>query len=332
MIGVRALLVLGVAAFVAGPLCLRAQEATGAIEVVLEDPAEPSVRVRLQAAALEREGSPVHGRVVFLHLPPGLYEVDPGGACASQAIVVKPGERRLVSCESLEADRGGDGSEDTRPRRGGFDATTDFEPEGLLRAPRPADPWSVLRDAPGVVVDRVNVGGAESEQQSLLVSHGDPGTGATWSVDGVDVTDPAAVGTTLLYPDLEALSGLVARTGAEDVRVRTPGVQIDLALRTPESRLAGAAHLRGSWRGLQSGNLPAELAGRPFFRNRTEDVSEAGAELGGPLGRGRAWLWGSVFRNALRQATFTEHDESHPPAFGAMNLFELNQERAAKQE
>src|SRR5262245_61219546 len=52
--------------------------------------------------------------------------------------------------------------------------------------PRPADPWSILRDVPGVVVDRVNVGGSESEQQSLLVSHGDSGLGATYTVDGVD--------------------------------------------------------------------------------------------------------------------------------------------------
>ena len=177
--------------------------------------------------------------------------------------------------------------------------------------PRPADPWSVLRDVPGVVVDRVNVGGSDSEQQSLLVSHGDPGTGATWSVDGIDVTDPAAVGSTLLYPDLDALSGFVAQTGPSGgVRVRTPGVQVELALRAPETRLAGGAHLRGSWAGLQSNNLPSELEGRPFFRNETESVSEIGAELGGPLGGDRAWLWGSVFRNRLAQTTFTEHDES----------------------
>ena len=174
--------------------------------------------------------------------------------------------------------------------------------------PRPADPWSVLRDVPGVVLDRVNVGGSDSEQQSLLVSHGDPGTGATWSIDGTDVTDPAAVGTTLLYPDLDALSGFVARTGTNGVRVRTPGVQVELALRAPDTRRTGGAHLRGSWAGLQSNNLPAELEGRPFFRNETQGVSEMGAELGGPV-RG-AWLWGSVFRNGLSQSTFTEHDET----------------------
>ena len=175
--------------------------------------------------------------------------------------------------------------------------------------PRPADPWSVLRDVPGVVVDRVNVGGSDSEQQSLLVSHGDPGTGATWSVDGTDVTDPAAVGTTLLYPDLDGLSGFVARTAALDVRVRTPGVQVELALRAPETRRTGGAHLRGSWAGLQSNNLPSELEGRPFYRNETESVSEMGAEMGGPVRGDRAWLWASVFRNGLAQATFTEHDE-----------------------
>ena len=159
-------------------------------------------------------------------------------------------------------------------------------------------------------MDRVNVGGSDSEQQSLLVSHGDPGTGATWSVDGIDVTDPGALGTTLLYPDQDALSAFVARTASTNVRVRTPGVHVELALRTPEARRTGGAHLRGSWDGLQSNNLPSELEGRPFFRNETESVSEIGAELGGPVGGTRGWLWGSVFRNALGQTTFTEHDET----------------------
>ena len=45
----------------------------------------------------------------------------------------------------------------------------------LRTVPRPTDPWSVLRDVPGVVVDRVNVGGSDTAQQALLVSHGDPG-------------------------------------------------------------------------------------------------------------------------------------------------------------
>jgi hypothetical protein len=160
-----------------------------------------------------------------------------------------------------------------------------------------------------VVLDRVNVGGSESEVQSLLVARGDPGIGATWSVDGIEITDPAAPGSTLLYPDLDALSGFAVRTLEGDPRVRTPGLQIGLRGPAARNRLTGAVHLRGSWAALQSENLPEELAGRPFFRNHTGSVSELGAELAGPTGGGRAWIQGSFFRNALSQQSFTEHEE-----------------------
>ena len=175
--------------------------------------------------------------------------------------------------------------------------------------PRPTDVWSVLRDVPGVVLDRVNVGGSDTAQQSLLFGHGDPGTGAVWTLDGVDITDPASLGFTALYPDTDALAAIEARTSALDVRVRTPGVQVGLVLPDPPAALSAAAHLRGTDDALQADNLPASLEGRPFFRNRTTRLLEAGFEIGGPVRKERLWLWGAASRNALTQRTFTEHAE-----------------------
>src|SRR6185503_10485951 len=97
---------------------------------------------------------------------------------------------------------------------------------GLRSVPRATDPWSVLREVPGVVLDRVNVGGSETALQSLVVARGDAGAGAVWTVDGFDVTDPAALGSTTVFPDMDALDGLQATTGTLDARVRTPGVQV----------------------------------------------------------------------------------------------------------
>lgn len=188
------------------------------------------------------------------------------------------------------------------------DRTTSFSREELQTVPRATDPWSVLRDVPGVLVDRLNVGGSDTALQSLVVARGDAGAGAVWSLDGVDVTDPAAVGATSVFPDLDALEGLQAATGALDARVRTPGVQVSLALREPAARLVAAAHLRGGTDGLQSDNKPDSLGDRPFLRNRTDSLLELGGEAGGPVG-GRWWLWGAAARSAFRQETFTEHEE-----------------------
>jgi hypothetical protein len=288
-----------------GPLF--AQDVTGTLEVWLEPGSPPA---RLEAPGVLREEPPGEdGRAVFLHLYPGPYAFHAGGC--HREVEIEPGRLTIVRCPvSPEAAAEAVRADGTTVRSAVPDGGTSFSADDLRGLPRPADPWSLLRDVPGVVLDRVNVGGSESEVQSLLVARGDPGIGASWSVDGVEVTDPAALGTSLLYPDMDSLSSFTARTAATDPRVRAPGVHIGLLLPTPRTRLTGGAHLRGSWDGLQSDNLPDDLGGRPFFRNRTESVSELGAELGGPLRGGRAWLFGSFFRNALAQETFTEHDES----------------------
>ena len=52
------------------------------------------------------------------------------------------------------------------------------------------------------------------------------------------------------------------------------------------------------------------LSDRPFFRNETGRLTEVGAQAGGALRHGTLGLWGRVSRNALRQQSFTQHDET----------------------
>src|SRR5436190_13502226 len=108
---------------------------------------------------------------------------------------------------------------------------TRFAASDLRARPRPSDPWSILRDVPGIVLDRVDVGGSETAQQSLVLSRGDAGTGVTWHLDGADITDPAALGATSLYPDLDSMDAVEVRTSALDVRLSTPGAQVALLTR-----------------------------------------------------------------------------------------------------
>jgi hypothetical protein len=173
--------------------------------------------------------------------------------------------------------------------------------------PRPSDPWSLARDVPGVVLDRVDVGGSETAQQSLLVSRGDPGSGAGWTLDGIDVTDPAALGFAALFPDAAMADAVEVRTHTADPRVRTPGVQVAITLPRPGDRWAGGASAAGSL--AQSDNLPDALADRPFARSRTRSVRAVAADAGGPLAPGRAWGWAGVARRSLEQTVFTGHDD-----------------------
>ena len=193
------------------------------------------------------------------------------------------------------------------PTLGPFDRATIVDDDGLRALPRPADPWSILRDVPGVVLDRVDVGGSDTAQQSLVISRGDAGSGAAWRLDGFDVTDPAAPGALSMFPDMDALSLVEVRTSAVDVRVRTPGAQTSLFTRDLGPRWSGRLHARAT--GPQSDNVPADLAGRSLVRNDTSRATELGGDAGGPLAGNRFWLWGAGGRTALRQDLFTGHED-----------------------
>src|SRR5207249_3892244 len=301
--------------FVLVPSPARAQAATTSLDVtVTQGESRPvaGAEVDLETAGFDRRGTTdERGRLLLPHLRPGDYLLTvtaTGFTTHGQRLELAGSSAYLLDVSLCPAPCEGSPAL-LEPRLVSFDRVTTFAARDLAAIPRPADPWSVARDVPGVVVDRVNVGGSDSALQSILVAGGDPGTGAAWALDGVDVTDPVAIGSTLFFPDMDAMTEVVVRTGATDVRVRTPGVQLDLWLRGPGDRWRGRAHVRDAPAALESDNLPAALADRPFLRNRTDHFVEMGAEAGGPLGGRKAWVWGAVSRTELRQQTFTEHAE-----------------------
>jgi len=72
--------------------------------------------------------------------------------------------------------------------------------EEMQSLPTARDPWVVMQLAPAIMLDRENVGGNESGQQASFLAKGDMsnngyvGSDNLWAVDGIDITDPAALG------------------------------------------------------------------------------------------------------------------------------------------
>src|SRR5437867_4097766 len=73
-------------------------------------------------------------------------------------------------------------------------AGTNVSKVELEHVPSARDPWVVLQTVPGVLVDRVNIGGSESGQQSYFVGKGTYQEQTTWNMDGVNITDMIATG------------------------------------------------------------------------------------------------------------------------------------------
>ena len=162
----------------------------------------------------------------------------------------------------------------------------------LARVPTARDPWSLLSQAPGVVVDRVNVGGNESGQQSNFLGVGSGTRDNTFAVDGVILTDMNAVGASATYFDFGAFEEVQFTVSSADVTVQTSGVTINQVTKR------GTNEWRGSGRFLRSdGNYQAKPA-LPNG-NRIDKVDEYGADVGGPLVKDHLWIWGSYGRSNI---------------------------------
>lgn len=163
---------------------------------------------------------------------------------------------------------------------------TSLSAASLDSVPTARDPWSLLTLAPGVQVDRINVGGNESGQQSAFLGPGSAGTENVFAVDGVVLTDMAAVGASATYFDFGAFEEVQLTVSAADVSVATAGVTVNQVTKrgTNDWRFEGR-YLR----------TDGELQSEPTVANgnKIDSVEEYGANVGGPLVRDRLWIWGS---------------------------------------
>jgi hypothetical protein len=75
--------------------------------------------------------------------------------------------------------------------------------EELQNIPSSRDPWVVMQTVPGIIVDRVNVGGAESGQQSGYQAKGALDDDNTWNMDDIPITNMAVTGATPTYYDFD---------------------------------------------------------------------------------------------------------------------------------
>jgi hypothetical protein len=176
-------------------------------------------------------------------------------------------------------------------------ASTSIGREDMQTLPTARDPWVILQLVPAVMLDRENVGGNESGQQSSFVTKGDSGNGANniWTIDGVDVTDPAVLGDSALFFDFDTFEELSVTTGgAADVTMQTGGIALNIVTRRGGNRVNATARFYLTDRSFQSSNLTPALQGKGVTNtNRIEQIKDFGASAGGPIVKDRLWWWGA---------------------------------------
>ena len=111
----------------------------------------------------------------------------------------------------------------------------------MQNIPSARDPWVMLEKTPGIMMDRANVGGNQSGQQSGYISRGSSTGNNKWSIDGVDITDMSATGASPIYYDFDMLEEMQVTTGGADVAQQTGGVGINLVTKSGTDRFKGNA-------------------------------------------------------------------------------------------
>jgi hypothetical protein len=172
--------------------------------------------------------------------------------------------------------------------------STTFDLETMQTLPSARDPWVMLERTPGITMDRVNVGGNQSGQQSGYISRGASSGNNKWSIDGVDITDMSATGASPIYYDFDMLQEMQVTTGGADVTQQTGGVGINLVTRSGTDQFRGSGRAYVTDQQFQDDNITDELreqgagSGAPI-----QNIKDYGFDVGGPIKRGRAWFWGS---------------------------------------
>jgi len=170
--------------------------------------------------------------------------------------------------------------------------TNRFNQEALQNIPSARDPWVIIEQSAGVAMDRQNVGGSASGQQSNFVARGAAMREQKWNLDGIDITDMSATGGSPIYFDFDSFEEMQISTGGADVTMQSPGVGVNLVTKSGTDRLRGSGRYYITDQKFQSINVTDALRLQGASTgNPIQNIKDYGLEAGGPIKKGRAWFW-----------------------------------------
>ena len=187
----------------------------------------PGVLITLESNEIPTQTatSGASGGFRFANLPPGIYSVNfsiegftevrqeevrvSTGSQVQLEITLRPSlaEEFTVIGETPVVDTKKTGTSDT------------FNRDYLEDVPSARDPWTIIDQTTGIDSDRYNVAGSESGQQASFIARGGNDDNTIWNYDGVNATDPGAIGASPTYFDFDAFEELQISTGGNDASV-----------------------------------------------------------------------------------------------------------------
>jgi hypothetical protein len=197
-------------------------------------------------------------------------------------------------------------------RKMGTETTVDSDE--LESIPTSRDPWALMRTVPGVQVDKLNVAGSESGQQSSYFGKGSMWKNNTWSMDGIVITDMSTSGSSPGYYTYDTFDEVNVTTGGSDITSATGGVHMSFVTKRGTNTPQGSFAFNWTDDALQSSNLPDELQGDPRLdgsdkANHTDNITDWSIDFGAPIIKDKLWAYGSFGRNEIKIKTLTQTED-----------------------
>jgi hypothetical protein len=241
------------------------------------------------------------GNFRFLSLPPGAYELrcelDGFKTVIRKDIEISLGKNVtlniLMETTTLKEEITVSGRVSAVDTRATNVAAT-IDKRWVESIPTARNPWTVLSALPGLMMDRVDVGGADSGQQAIFYAGGGISDDSTWNVDGANITDPSAIGSAPAYLNINSYDELQVNLGANDISAQTGGVQLNFVTKRAGNRTSGDFHLYvedKAWEMKQDNDPEMDRLGwGPAGINR---LYQYGVGFGGPIIKDKLWWYGS---------------------------------------
>jgi hypothetical protein len=295
---------------------------TGSISGSITDPsgaviADAKITVTSEALIIPQSTiTSNQGTYRFPSLPPGVYVVSveaPGFAVGKrEGITITVGFSATIDMQMSVAGNvqtvavtGESALLDTENTK----VQNSFGTEALSNLPTSRDMWSLMGVAPGMSVNRFDVGGSTTGTQTGYTSYGFTGQQRV-QMDGVNMTEATAA--TSAYTDYSAFEEVQLGTSGNDASMPSPGVQVNFIVKSGGNQFHGDFYQDYENSSFQGTNInQTQLFQGAGVGTRITGYHDTNGDLGGPLKKDKFWFFTS-WRRQYIGTTITGYPVDNP--------------------
>jgi hypothetical protein len=173
---------------------------------------------------------------------------------------------------------------------------TNIDKDLFETVPSGNNPFTMASFVPGMVTDRLDVGGNEGAQQYGLQIFGSDPDQKTFSVDGLKVNWPGgAGGATMQYYDFAMYEEYNFQNATQSAEVDVPGVYMNMVTKSGGNQYSSDNTFYFENDAMQANNIDEELEALGIQQGNPIDIAyDWNSTLGGPIAQDKAWFFSSI--------------------------------------